>query len=75
MPDKLLHIAEHNELRREISSGAVIDVNSVGYGNYLKSKNNRRQQQEKVNTMEIKINNMETDIADIKSLLYKLLEK
>ena len=71
----MIPIADHVQLRRDRRSGAVIDVDSAGYEQYLKIKNNRQQQQERVDGMETRINNMEADIADIKSLLYRLLEK
>lgn len=71
----MIPIAEHVQLRRDRRSGAVVDVDSAGYEQYLKIKNNRQQQQERVEGMETRINNMEADIADIKSLLYRLLEK
>lgn len=71
----MIPIADHVQLRRDRRSGAVVDVDSAGYEQYLKIKNNRQQQQERVDGMETRINNMEADIADIKSLLYRLLEK
>jgi hypothetical protein len=58
-----------------VYSGAVINVDSESYEKYLKIKNSRHQQQERIGTMETRINNMEADIADIKTLLYRLLEK
>jgi hypothetical protein len=71
----MIPIAEHVQLRRDRRSGAVVDVDSTSYENYLKIKNSRQQQQERIGAMETRINNMEADIADIKTLLYKLLEK
>lgn len=71
----LMRIVDHEELRRDLSNGAVVDVDSAGYQRYLQAKNTRRQQQERVEVMETRINNMESDIADIKNLLIRLLEK
>ncbi len=71
----MVPIAEHVQLRRDRRSGAIVDVDSTSYENYLKIKNSRHQQQERIGVMETRINNMEADIADIKTLLYKLLEK
>jgi len=75
MLNKKVHIADHADLRREVYSGAVINGDSESYEKYLKIKNSRHQQQERIGTMETRINNMEADIADIKTLLYRLLEK
>jgi len=67
-------IAGYEELRRT-RGGAVIDVDAEAYERYVKIKQHRQQQREKVDTMETRINNMESDIADIKNLLIRLLEK
>lgn len=75
MHNDMRRIQEHADLRRDLRSGAVVNVDTAAYENYIKIKNNRRQQQQKVETMETRINNMEADIADIKTLLHRLLEK
>lgn len=75
MHDDMLRIQEHSALRRDLRSGAVVDVDSNSYNNYITMKNARRQQQQQVEGMETRINNLESDIADIKSLLLRLLEK
>jgi hypothetical protein len=47
----MIPVAEHVQLRRDRRSGAVVDVDSVGYENYLKLKNSRQQQQERIGNM------------------------
>lgn len=71
----LIKVQDHADLRRDTYSNAVIDVNTEAYTNYRKIKESRYQQLERVDSMENRINNMESDIADIKSLLIKLLER
>jgi hypothetical protein len=71
----LIKVQDHADLRRDVYSNAVIDVNTEAYQNYRKIKESRYQQLDRVNSMETRINNMESDIADIKSLLIKLLER
>ena len=73
--DGLIKVQDHADLRRDVYSNAVIDVNTEAYSNYRKIKESRYQQLERVDSMESRINNMESDIADIKSLLIKLLER
>lgn len=75
MHDDMLRIQQDSALRRDLRSGAVIDVDAESYKNYIKIKTARRQQQQRVQGMETRINNLESDIADIKSLLLRLLEK
>ena len=71
----LIKVQDHADLRRDVYSNAVIDVNTEAYSNYRKIKESRYQQLERIDSMESRINNMESDIADIKSLLIKLLER
>lgn len=73
--DGLIKVQDHADLRRDLYSNAVIDVNTEAYKNYRKIKESRYQQLERIDSMESRINNMESDIADIKSLLIKLLER
>ena len=73
--DKLIRVQDHADLRRDLYSNAVIDVNTEAYSNYRKIKESRYQQLERIDMMESRINNMESNIEDIKSLLTKLLER
>jgi hypothetical protein len=73
--DELIRVQDHADLRRDLYSNAVIDVNTEAYNNYRKIKESRYQQLERIDMMESRINNMESNIEDIKSLLTKLLER
>lgn len=75
MHNDLLKVAENPGLRRDRSTNAVLDVDRDAYQRYKKLKQSKKEQQERVDVMENRINNMESDIADIKSLLIRLLEK
>jgi hypothetical protein len=72
--EELLVVQDHPDVRRA-RSGAIINVDTAAYENYIKIRENRRQQRERVESMENRINNMEADIADIKTLLIRMLEK
>jgi hypothetical protein len=73
--EHLLKVKDHTDLRRDLYSNAVVDVNTDAYKRYKKIKESHNQQQERFESMESRINNMESDIGDIKSLLTKLLER
>lgn len=75
MLKKLLRIAENPRLRRDVSTNAVLDVDADNYKSYIKVKQSKKEQQERIDTMETRINNMEANIADIKTMLTRLLEK
>lgn len=73
--EHLIKVKDHADLRRDLYSNAVVDVNTDAFKRYKKIKESHLQQQERFESMESRINNMESDIADIKSLLIKLLER
>jgi hypothetical protein len=75
MLDNLIPIQDHSTLRRDLRTSAVVDVNVEGYKNYKKIREARVQEKERVLDMEQRINNMESDLSDIKFMLGKLLEK
>lgn len=75
MHDNLIKVQDHADLRRDPYSQAILDVNTDAYNNYKKIKESRYQQLNRMESMESRINNMESHIADIKSLLVKLLER
>lgn len=70
----LIKVQDHDNLRRDPSTGAVIDIDQQAYASYLQAKQNRRQQQERIVQLENRINNFESNLQDIKHLLHKLLE-
>jgi len=75
MLDNLIAIQDHGTLRRDLRTSAVVDVNEDGYRNYKKIRQARLQDRDRVLDMEQRINNMESDLSDIKFMLGKLLEK
>jgi hypothetical protein len=70
----LVKVLDHENLRRDPDTGAVIDVDQTAYASYLQAKQNRRQQQDRINHLETRINSFESNLQDIKHLLHKLLE-
>lgn len=75
MLDNLIAIQDHGTLRRDLRTSAVVDVNEDGYRNYKKIRQARLQDRDRVLDLEQRINNMESDLSDIKFMLGKLLEK
>lgn len=73
--DHLIKVKDHADLRRDLYSNAVVDVNTSAYQRYKKIKESHLQQQDRFESMESRINNMESDISEIKHLLTKLLER
>jgi hypothetical protein len=74
MHNTLIKVQDHEHLRRDPETNAIVDINASGFENYLKIKNSRQQQQDRLDQLETKINNFESNLTDIKSLLQQLLE-
>jgi hypothetical protein len=71
----LIPVADNPHLRRDLNSGAIIDVDTDAYANYVKQRADRIAQRARLSQLEDRINNFESDLSDIKSLLTRLLEK
>jgi hypothetical protein len=72
---KLIPVQDHENLARDSATGAIIDVDTVAYESYLQQKQHRHGQQARISQLEDRINNIDSDLSDIKSLLTRLLEK
>lgn len=68
MSQRFVKIQDHEELVRDNNSSAVLNVDNQALEQY---KARRRKQREKNEEIE----NLKQDVSEIKSLLYKLLEK
>jgi hypothetical protein len=73
--DRLIPVADNPHLRRDAQTGAILDVDDTGYNNYLTQRQERAVQRARISQLEDRINNFESDLSDIKSLLTRLLEK
>ena len=72
--EKYIPVDEHPQLGRDRESGAIVDLDHEAYQKYLRAKEMRQQQVEKIDRLESRINTFESDISDIKHLLLKVLE-
>ena len=58
----------------DMRTNGIIDTDTDAYQKYMQQKKFRQQQNNKIETMETRINNIEESLTDIKSLLTRLLE-
>ena len=64
-------VKDHENLRRDKFSKAVINVDEHEYAAYLK----KRQRSEQIDYLEQKVDNLQGDIKDIKQILQQLVSK
>jgi len=62
----MIRVEGHSNLYRDEKTGAIINMDTVGYQNYLNSSKNARKEKEE-------LNNMKKDIEDIKDVLKEIL--
>jgi len=68
----LIKVEGHPNLARDIKSGAIININTTEAG---RIKEMRLQQRAFKKTQEDEINQLKSDVTDIKMMLSKLVEK
>jgi hypothetical protein len=73
-PD-LIQVQDYPNLARDRNTGAILDVDAKGYERYVAQKQEKLGQRERFSQLEHRINNVESNLSDIKDLLTRLLEK
>lgn len=58
----------HSDLIRDLETNAVINTNKTAYQDYLKMRDEKLKEKQR-------LDNLENEVGEIKSLLYKLLDK
>lgn len=58
----------HSDLIRDLETNAVINTNKTAYQDYLKMREEKLEEKQR-------LDNLENEVGEIKSLLYKLLDK
>ncbi len=65
----------HPGLYRDMTSGAIINDNSYEYETYMKNYQMRQNKSQKIDRIEQDLNNLKSEIGEIKNLLLKLNER
>jgi wobble nucleotide-excising tRNase len=72
---ELVKIESNPDLARDINSGAVINTNITEYQNYLARKKINKDLKEQIKNNADKIQQIESDVSEIKQLLITLINK
>ena len=73
--NKFLQVDSKAGLVRDMSSGAIINNSSSDYDNYQKRQLLAKERMSKIEQQEIDINNIKTDLVDIKQILLSMIER
>lgn len=65
LKNNFLRIENEKSLVKDNISGAILDIDKDSYNRYINSKKLRREQQKKIETLENRINNLESILEKI----------
>ena len=63
----------HKDLARDPSTNSIVNVDNIGYDQYIASRNAKSEKKQKVQTMEEDLANVKNELDEIKSLLKELI--
>ena len=69
----LIPVENHSELFRDSKTGAIVNKSSSDFERYNNTRNKLLSKEERINHLEQKVDNLSSDIGDIKSMLQSFL--
>ena len=66
---KYLKVNGHDDLVRDVETGAIVNVNVREYENYIKIKEIKQREEKRVSNLEDEMSNIKNDLNEIKNLL------
>ena len=71
----LIPVENHSELFRDSKTGAIVNKSTSDFDRYNNTRNKILSKEERINHLEQKVDNLSSDIGDIKSMLQSLITK
>ena len=69
----LIPVENHSELFRDSRTGAIVNKSTSDFDRYNNTRNKMLSKEERINDLEQKVDNLSSDIGDIKSMLQSFL--
>ena len=69
----LIPVENHPELFRDTITGAIVNKSTSDFQRYSNTRNKMLSKEERINHLEQKVDNLSSDIGDIKSMLQSFL--
>lgn len=70
---KILKVSGHDDLVRDTSSNAIVNTNMSAYSEYVNRRNAVQEEKEIIAQQGVEINNIKSELSDIKQMLKTLL--
>lgn len=68
-----LKVEGHDYLLRDTKTGAIVNSDLNGYNDYVKMKQIKLEERQRISNMQSEINDLKTDLGEIKNLLKELV--
>ena len=75
MSDRFVQVEGHPDLARDMNSGAIVNRNRSAYDKAKKRAQEAQQSRDDIRTATREINNIKSEMHEIKSLLKELVSK
>tara|TARA_B100001250_G_scaffold411006_1_gene438629 strand:- start:43 stop:270 length:228 start_codon:yes stop_codon:yes gene_type:complete len=75
MEQRFLKVEGHSYLVRDTESNAIINTDRKGHASYVALRRSKKFDVQRVNTLESDVQELKSDLSDIKSMLRQLLEE
>ena len=69
----LIPVENHSELFRDSRTGAIVNKSTSDFERYNNTRNKMLSKEERINHLEQTVDNLSSDIGDIKSMLQSFL--
>ena len=69
----LIPVENHPGLFRDSTTNAIVNKSKSDFDNYNKTRNRMLSKEQRINHLEQKVDNLSSDIGDIKSMLQSFL--
>ena len=69
----LIPVENHSELFRDSKTGAIVNKSTSDFERYNNTRNKMLSKEERINHLQQKVDNLSSDIGDIKSMLQSFL--
>jgi hypothetical protein len=70
---KYIKVKGYDDLIRDGETGAILNVNTHGYENYIKMREIKQKEEKRVSNLEKQIDTLKGDLNEIKNLLKELV--
>ena len=72
---KRIPVKDHRNLYRDAGSSGIVNTDSQGYQAYVANRDKLLTDKQRIDQLETNVEEIRSDLTDIKSLLVKLLDK